>query len=125
MLIKRVWIEAEPLTTFDPYSHSADVLVEMVDGKLWQAHFVTLAHLRDEMALSLEVATEHDRTLAQTPFLALETPHVIVDNLEQDTIEDVVDNLLVLGVFESIFAEFKNDSERSLSILEAEMTELR
>ena len=87
MLIKRVWIEAEPLATFDPYSHSADVLVEMLDGKLWQAHFVTLAHLRDEMALSLEVATEHDRTLAQTPFLALETPHVIVAHPEQDTIE--------------------------------------
>lgn len=105
MLVKRVWIEPEPEIDFDPYKDSADVLVEMVDGRLWQAHFVTLAHLRQEMQLSLEVAGTYNRALAPTAFLALETPHVIVENLHQVTIEDVVDNLVVLGVFESIFAQ--------------------
>ncbi len=109
MLVKRVWIEHEPEIAFDPYKDSADVLVEMEDGRLWQAHFVTLAHLREELQLSLSVAYEHRRALAPTSFLALETPHVIVEDLYQDTIEDVVDNLVVLGVFESVFAECVNE----------------
>lgn len=104
MLLKRVWIEREPQTAFDPRTDSADVLVEMEDGQLWQAHFVTLEHLRQEMQLSLDVAQEHLRALASTPFLALETPHVIVEVLMNDVIEDVVDNLMALGVFESVFS---------------------
>lgn len=122
MLIKHVWIEPDPQSAAEFYTTSADVLVEMVDGRLWQARFVTLAHLRNELALSLEVAHEHDRALAQTPFVALETPHVIVDNLAQDTIEDVVDNLLVLGVFESVFSPFDNEREQALSLMEGEVT---
>jgi hypothetical protein len=105
VLVKRVWIEQEPAAGFDPRTDSADVLVEMEDGQLWQAHFVTLAHLRQEMQLSLEVARNHKRALAPTPFLALETPHVIIDLLVPEIIEDVVDNLMVLGVFESVFSE--------------------
>jgi precorrin-6B methylase 1 len=111
VLVKRVWIDREPEVNFDPSVSSVDVLVEMEDGKLWQARFVTLGHLKSELALSLEVAHEHNRALAPTPFLALETPHVVAENLNQDTIEDVVDNLLVLGVFESVFATFKPESE--------------
>ncbi len=105
MLVKRVWIEQEPQTDFNPHTDSADVLVEMEDGKLWQAHFVTLAHLQQEMQLSLEVARDMTRALAPTPFLALETPHVIVEVLISDIIEDVIDNLMALGVFESVFVE--------------------
>jgi hypothetical protein len=111
VLVKRVWIDHEPEVDFDPYTDSADVLVEMEDEKLWQAHFVTLAHLREQLSLSLEVAHEHNRALAPIAFLALETPHVIVDDLHQDTIEDVVDNLVVLGVFESVFALFTSESQ--------------
>jgi hypothetical protein len=111
VLIKHVWIEPEPEVGFDPVTDSADVLVEMEDSKLWQAHFVTLAHLQQEMQLSLDVAREHARTLAVTQFLTLETPHVLVEKLTADIIEDVIDNLLALGVFESVFAQFGNDSE--------------
>ncbi|HEX3050555.1 MAG TPA: hypothetical protein VHP83_07875 [Aggregatilineaceae bacterium] len=113
MLVKRVWIEQEPEAGFDPRTDSADVLVEMEDGQLWQAHFVTLGHLRQEMQLSLEVARNHKRALAPTPFLALETPHVIVDLLVSEIIEDVVDNLMVLGVFESVFSEFLGEESES------------
>jgi hypothetical protein len=111
VLIKHVWIEPEPEVGFDPVTDSADVLVEMEDSKLWQAHFVTLAHLQQEMQLSLDVAREHARTLAVTQFLTLETPHVLVEKLTADIIEDVIDNLLALGVFESVFAQFGNDGE--------------
>ena len=51
-----------------------------------------------------------------TPFLALETPHLIVEDLFQDTIEDVVDNLMVLGVFESVFVQCANENELPASI---------
>jgi hypothetical protein len=110
VLIKRVWIEPEAILGFDPKTDSVDVLVEMEDNKLWQAHFVTLAHLQQEMQLSLDVAREHNQALAPTPFLALETPHVIVAMLTSDIIEDVIDNLMALGVFESVFAEFETEA---------------
>ena len=105
MLIKHVWIEPEPEVGFDPATDSADVLVEMEDNKLWQAHFVTLAHLQQEMQLSLDVARQYDKSLALTQFLTLEIPHVIVEKLTSEIIEDVVDNLMALGVFESVFAQ--------------------
>jgi hypothetical protein len=110
VLIKRVWIEPESILGFDPETDSADVLVEMEDNKLWQAHFVTLVHLQQEMQLSLDVARDHNQALAPTPFLALETPYVIVEMLTADTIEDVIDNLMALGVFESVFSEFEAEA---------------
>jgi hypothetical protein len=36
-------------------------------------------------------------------FIALETPHVVVENLLTETIEDTVENLITLGTFESVF----------------------
>lgn len=110
MLIKRVWIEPESILGFDPKTDSADVLVEMEDNKLWQAHFVTLVHLQQEMQLSLDVARQHNGALAPTQFLALETPHIIVEKLTPEIIEDVVDNLMALGVFESVFVEFASEA---------------
>jgi len=111
VLIKHMWIEPEPAVGFDPATDSADVLIEMEDNKLWQAHFVTLAHLQQEMQLSLDVARQHAGTLAVTQFMTLETPHVLVEKLTADVIEDVIDNLLALGIFEGVFAQFGNDSE--------------
>lgn len=105
MLVKRVWIEPAPQPAFDPEKDSVDVLVEMEDERMWQAHFVTLAHLQQEMELSLDVARQHNRALAATQFLAMEIPHVIVEKLTPEIIEDVVDNLMALGVFESVFAQ--------------------
>lgn len=114
VLVKRVWIEPEPELGFDPITDSADVLVEMEDERLWQAHFVTMGHLQQEMRLSLDVAQQHQRALAATQFLALETPHVIVEKLTTDIIEDVIDNLMALGVFESVFLKFdESDGEIS------------
>jgi hypothetical protein len=105
VLVKRVWIEPAPQMAFDPDTDSADVLVEMEDERLWQAHFVTLAHLEQEMQLSLDVARQYDKSLALTQFLTLEIPHVIVEKLTSEIIEDVVDNLIALGVFEGVFAQ--------------------
>lgn len=103
MLIKHVWVDPAPPFAFSAEADCADVLVEMEDSQLWQAHFVTLTHLQQEMQLSLAVAHDFDRALAATQFLTLETPHVVVEKLTQDVVEDVVDNLMALGTFESVF----------------------
>jgi hypothetical protein len=42
-------------------------------------------------------------------FVALETPHVIVEDLLPDTIEDTIDNLMTLGTFESVFILCSDD----------------
>lgn len=114
MLIKRVWIEPAPEVDFDPTSDSADVLVELENDELWQAHFVTLPHLQQEMQLSLDVARDYKDLLTATQFITVETPHVIVERLTADVIEDVVDNLMALGVFETVFNIFeRNETPRN------------
>ena len=120
MLVKRVWIEADPELAQVPKQKSsgempdemnnADVLVEMEDSQLWQAHFVTLSHLQKEMQVSMGVAQQHNRALAVTQFVAMETPHIVVEKLTPDIIEDVVDNLMALGTFETVFGHFEPDS---------------
>lgn len=114
MLIKRVWIEPEPQMAFDPETDSVDVWVEMEDNKLWQAHFVTLAHIQQEMQVSLTVARDYDRSLALTQFLAFETPHVVVEKLTSEIIEDVVDNLVALGIFETVFSQLSSDGDGAI-----------
>jgi hypothetical protein len=116
-----VWIEPEPELALAPEPQnnngipaemdSADVLVEMEDNQLWQAHFVTIDHLQQEMALSLDVARQHKRALAVTQFVALETPHVVVEKLTSDIIEDVIDNLMALGTFETVFGHFEPEPD--------------
>ncbi len=107
MLVKRVWIEPAPEVNFDPTSDSADVLVELENDELWQAHFVTLPHLQQEMQISLNVARDYKDLLTATQFITVDTPHVIVERLTVDVIEDVVDNLMALGVFETVFNIFE------------------
>lgn len=108
MLIKRVWIERAPGTDADPQNGCADVLVEVEGNELWQAQFVTIKHLQREMQLSLDVTRDHTKALWTTQFIALDSPHVVVDQITQETIENVVDNLMALGVFESVFRELSH-----------------
>jgi hypothetical protein len=42
-------------------------------------------------------------------YAALETPHVLVEDTERDTIEDTIDNLLALDVFEGFFIQVTED----------------
>ena len=42
-------------------------------------------------------------------YAVLETPHVVVENLERDTIEDTIDNLFTLDMFESVFTLVTDD----------------
>jgi hypothetical protein len=108
-MIKRVWIEYNDGQAFDPKRDSADVLVETDDELLWTASFVTIPYLQRQMELSREVAKDVDN-MPLVRFIAIETPHVIVDDLSQDTIEDTIDNLMTLGVFEGVFTLYSEDA---------------
>lgn len=103
----KVWIEMHD-TEYDTPS-SCDVLVQMEDSSIYTAHFVTLAYLRRQMELSYSVTSQLDHTPA-VRYAALETPHILVDELNRDIIEDTIDNLIALDVFESLFTQVTEDN---------------
>ncbi|GAB4574487.1 MAG: hypothetical protein Kow0077_21300 [Anaerolineae bacterium] len=97
--VKRVWLDS----TEELLEGSVDVLAEMEDNTLWMARFVTIPYLQAQMQYGLEIS----RDLSNIPairYATIDTQHVIVERLDMETIEDVIDNLLALGVFESMFA---------------------
>lgn len=89
---------------YDSERDACDVIVEMEGGTIFTAVFVTLPYLRRQMELSLAVC-------AQLPdaqpvrYAALETPHLVLENLDRETIEDTIDNLLTLENFEAMFTQ--------------------
>jgi hypothetical protein len=107
-MIKRVWIDQSSDEGFDPVRDNADVLVETEDGLMWSASFVTIPYLQRQMELSRDVANDAGN-MSPVRFIAIETPHVVVDNLSQDAIEDTIDNLMTLGIFESVFALYSDE----------------
>ncbi|PJF36584.1 MAG: hypothetical protein CUN49_04635 [Candidatus Thermofonsia Clade 1 bacterium] len=105
MFLKRIWVEQASAEGFNPYQDSADVIVETHDGQTWLAHFVTIPFLQRQMHVSREVA-EGEAQLLPVSFITLETPHVLVENLLIETIEDTIENLITLGTFESVFVPY-------------------
>lgn len=101
MLIKRLWLD-DMDEAFDPLVGDVDVMIEMENGEMWTAHFVTIPYLQQQMTLS-ETVTAGQRGMGQIGFVALETPHVIVEKLSQEAIEDIVDTLMTMGTFEAVF----------------------
>jgi hypothetical protein len=81
---------------------ACDVLVRMDDGMVYTATFVTLEYLKRQMLLSYQMT----RQIPDTPpvsYAVIDTTHILVEKLCDDTIEDTIDNLLALDVFESYF----------------------
>jgi len=87
-----------------------DVIVEMEDGNIYTSMFVTVPYLNRQMDLSYAMSKQLEDTPA-VRYAAMETPHVLVDNLQRDTIEDTIDNLLALDVFGSLFTQVTEDPE--------------
>lgn len=106
--VKRIWVENQYEPDFDPDTDSADVWVEMADGGLWSALFVTLPYLQEQMRLS----KEHAASIAMPPvgYTALDAAHVIVEDLRLETIEDTIDCLIESEIFESVFMRFPADA---------------
>jgi hypothetical protein len=81
---------------------ACDVIVRMDDGMVYTATFVTMDYMRRQMELSYRMTQQ----LTDTPavrYAVIDTTHIVVESLDKDGIEDTIDNLLALDVFESYF----------------------
>ncbi len=99
-LPQQVWIEMQDRVEAD----ACDVIVKMENGEYYTAVFVTLPYLARQMDLGYEVSKQLPYA---TPvrYAALETPHILVADLNRETIEDTIDNLLALDIFENLFTQ--------------------
>jgi hypothetical protein len=104
---QQVWIEMH-----DEKRDACDVIVQMEDGLIFTAVFVTLPYLRRQMDLTHAVCGQIPDAQA-VRFAALETPHIVLDNLDRDTIEDTLDNLLTLESFGAIFTQVTEPAENN------------
>jgi len=79
---------------------ACDVIVKMDDGTVYTSMFVTFAYLQRQMDLQLKLTQQlHDTPPAR--YYVLDTPHVLVEELSRDAIEDTIDNMIALDTFES------------------------
>lgn len=95
--IDRVYIERHA-----DNNHACDVIVKMSDGTIYTCLFVTLQYLRRQMEINYLFCRQVEDSVP-VRFAALDTPHLLVEKLDRDTIEDTIDNLLALDVFETLF----------------------
>ena len=95
---------------------ACDVLVQMDDGTVYTALFAVSAYIQRQMDLQFQVTQQLDDT-PQVRYCVIDTPHIMVEELSHDVIEDTIDNLLALDVFESHFTRVteSNDANRTTS----------
>jgi hypothetical protein len=105
LMPRRVWREVPASGDSD----SCDVLVEMEDGIVYTAAFVTVPYFERQMRLSYEVSKSLPECMPLS-FMTVETPHVVVPDLSPDTIEDAIDNMIALDTFTGIFTQVSEDA---------------
>lgn len=91
---------------------ACDVIVQMDDGTVYTAMFATLPYLERQMDLNLRLAQEIDDAPA-VRYAVFDTPHIIVEALSRDAIEDTIDNLIALDVFEGHFTRVTESNEET------------
>ena len=87
---------------------ACDVLVRMEDGTVYTALFATVSYIHRQLRLTWMVTG----SIPETPpvrYAVLDTPHIIVEQLQLDIIEDTIDNLVAQDVFESLFTRVTNE----------------
>ncbi|GIL13346.1 MAG: hypothetical protein BroJett038_20660 [Chloroflexota bacterium] len=100
---KHVWIETQ-----DEEFDACDVIVEMESGKIYTAAFVTIPYLQRQMQLGYLMGKQMT-DVPPVRYAMMETPHIVVEDLSRDAIEDTIDNLLALDTFESLFTLVTED----------------
>ena len=88
---------------------ACDVIVQMEDGTVYTALFATLSYIHRQLSLTWMV-TESIPDTPPVRYAVLDTPHIIVETLQSDTIEDAIDNLVAQDVFESLFTRVTEDA---------------
>lgn len=101
---RRVWVEMYDAQEAD----AGDVIVQMEDGAYYTAMFCTLPYLARQMDLTHAVS-QMQPDVPPTRFAALEMPHVLVETLDRETIEDTLDNLLAFDTFSSVFTRVTDE----------------
>ncbi len=94
-----IWIE---IHSDDP--DARDVLVKMEDGNVYTSLFVTQSYILRQMELTFELSKQIEDTIP-TRFCTLDVAHIVVDALDRESIEDTIDNLLAMEIFEGIFTQ--------------------
>jgi hypothetical protein len=102
-MIENLWIEVH-----QDDNDARDVIVQLEDGSIHTTLFVTPSYLLRQMQLTYELAQDIPDTVP-VKFAVLDTPHVLVENLTRDTIEDTLDNLFAMDIFESLFTRVTDD----------------
>lgn len=105
-MVKHVWIEAHANDAGEP--DACDVIVELENHKIYTSLFTTIPYLQRQMELNFTVIKQLPDALP-VRYAVQETPHVVVEKIERDTIEDTIDNLIALDVFESVFTLVTED----------------
>lgn len=104
MIASHVWIEKSEPAVDDV----CDVIVRLEDGSHYTASFITMAWLRRQLELGFHGACDHPHC-HPVRYVALDTPHVLVDDLECDTLLDVIECMIDLGTFEGRFTRVNGD----------------
>jgi hypothetical protein len=105
--VTRTWIEYH-----DEEKDACDVIVQLDDQAIYTSLFVTLPYLHRQMELNYEFSKSVDDAVP-VRFVSFDTPHLLVENLDRDTIEDTIDNLLALETFESLFTRVTQTEEEA------------
>lgn len=94
---------------------ACDVIVRMDDGTVYTALFATVSYIHRQLALTWMV-TESIQETSPVRYAVLDTPHIIVERLDSDIIEDTIDNLVAQDVFESLFTRVTEDEESDAKV---------
>lgn len=104
MIPRQVWVELLD----EVESGSCDVIVEMEDGRVYTAMFVTVPYLQRQMDLTYHLSKQLP-DVTPVRYATLETPHILVENLNRELLEDAIDNMIALDVFEGFFTLVTED----------------
>jgi len=106
MVPDKIWCEMQE------EGDACDVIVQMENGAVYTALFATIPYIHRQMELTLMMT----QGISDTPavrYAIMDTPHVMVEDLERSTIEDAIDNLVTQNVFESLFTRVtENEPEK-------------
>ena len=102
MIPEKIWCEMHE------EGDACDVIVQMENGAVYTALFATMPYIHRQMELTL-LMTEGNPETPPVRYAVLDTPHIMVENLERSTIDDAIDNLVTQDVFESLFTRVTED----------------
>jgi hypothetical protein len=81
---------------------------------VYTALFVTLPYLRRQMELCHAVTKQIPDT-PEVRYTVIDTPHILVEELTANIIEDTIDNLIALDVFEGSFTRVTENPDSGSS----------